>query len=92
MVHDVLWLRATPHGRGKLCVGCIDIRLARRLEPRDFIDAPVNRRFDVRTEQLRSRTTGSYLPGFPEAVSPDKGFVPPQPSTARRLLEAFDVW
>jgi hypothetical protein len=58
MVHDELWLRANPAGNGKLCVGCLEARIARKLEPADFIDAPINKRYDAMTERLRSRISG----------------------------------
>ena len=38
MVKDDLW----TFGRGFLCVGCLEVRLGRRLEPNDFTDVPVN--------------------------------------------------
>ena len=59
MLHDELWLQANPAGNGKLCVGCLEARLGRKLEPTDFIDAPINKRFDAMTDRLRSRITGN---------------------------------
>jgi hypothetical protein len=59
MVRDALWLRANPEGVGKLCVGCLEARLGRRLKPRDFIDSPVNQRFSAMSARLRSRITGT---------------------------------
>jgi hypothetical protein len=59
MVHDAVWLRANPKGDGKLCVGCLELRLGRRLKPRDFIGCPANRRFGAMSERLRSRITGT---------------------------------
>jgi hypothetical protein len=52
MVHDNVW----PIGfdDGMLCVGCLERRTGRRLVPRDFTDAPVNREGD-RSARLRSR-------------------------------------
>lgn len=58
MVHDDLWLRANPDGRGKLCVGCLESRIGRRLTATDFPESPINRRFTAMTERLRSRITG----------------------------------
>ncbi|KAA0076060.1 hypothetical protein CIW50_07295 [Tardiphaga sp. P9-11] len=58
MVHDDLWLSANPTGDGKLCVGCFEVRIGRRLEPKDFIDAPVNRRFAAMSDRLKSRVVG----------------------------------
>lgn len=43
MVHDELWEAAgVPRDGGMLCVGCLEARLGRRLEARDFTGAPVN--------------------------------------------------
>ena len=44
-VHDTLWVRANPKRDGKLCVGCLEARLGPRLNQRDFVDTPVNKRF-----------------------------------------------
>ncbi|WP_457489141.1 hypothetical protein [Tardiphaga sp. P5_C10] len=58
MVHDDLWLNAHPKRDGKLCVGCLETRIGRRLKPEDFIDAPINRRFDAMSKRLKSRIAG----------------------------------
>jgi hypothetical protein len=44
MVHSRLWLAAgmEPWG-GYLCVGCLEARLRRKLEPGDFTDSLLNR-------------------------------------------------
>ena len=49
MVRDSVWEAAGMRngsvmhsGRGILCLGCLEGRLGRRLEPRDLTDAPVN--------------------------------------------------
>jgi hypothetical protein len=36
MVHDALWLQAHPAREGKLCIGCLEQRLGRRLKAEDF--------------------------------------------------------
>jgi hypothetical protein len=58
MVHDALWLRANPQGHGKLCVGCLEARIGRKLDPRDFVDCQINLRFGAMSERLKSRITG----------------------------------
>jgi hypothetical protein len=62
MVHDALWLQANPAGDGKLCVGCLESRIGRRLTPADFIDSPINRRFGAMTDRLKSRIIGKPEP------------------------------
>jgi hypothetical protein len=42
IVTDELWRSAHPAGAGMLCVGCLERRIGRRLEPHDFVDCPVN--------------------------------------------------
>jgi len=43
MVHDSLWLSAgmTPNG-GRLCVKCLEKRIGRKLNRRDFFLCPLN--------------------------------------------------
>jgi hypothetical protein len=57
MVHDALWLQAHPTGQGKLCIGCLERRLNRRLKSDDFTDAPVNEPGRGKSERLNSRLT-----------------------------------
>lgn len=61
MVHDWLWLL---HGSDldMLCVGCLETRMGRRLEPSDFMEAPVNwTGIGQHSERLAERI-GSLLP------------------------------
>jgi hypothetical protein len=58
MVHDALWLKAHPEGTGKLCIGCLEQRLGRRLMPEDFTDAIVNRSGRGNSKRLNSRLLG----------------------------------
>lgn len=46
MVHNAVWAFSgmAPRG-GMLCVGCLEVRIGRRLRAADFTDVPVN---DVR--------------------------------------------
>src|SRR3954454_13004778 len=57
MVHDHIWLKANPAGTGKLCIGCLEDRIGRRLMPRDFTDCPLTS-FPRGSERLVSRLTG----------------------------------
>jgi hypothetical protein len=58
MVHDALWLKTHPEGTGKLCIGCLEQRLGRRLMPEDFTDAIVNRSGRGNSKRLNSRLLG----------------------------------
>src|ERR1700688_1243287 len=42
MVHDRLWLRANPRNNGMLCLFCLEVRLGRRVQRKDFTAAMVN--------------------------------------------------
>jgi hypothetical protein len=56
MVHDHLWAAAGLRGNdGMLCIGCLEGRLERLLEPKDFTDAPVNHGFTRQSERLLNR-------------------------------------
>lgn len=55
MVEDWVWADGAG-GSGMLCIGCLEERLGRRLESRDFMGAPVNyETFDLQSERLRDR-------------------------------------
>ena len=58
MVHDALWRQAHPARKGKLCIGCLERRLGRRLEPSDFTTALVNTPGRGNSERLNSRLVG----------------------------------
>jgi hypothetical protein len=57
MIHNHIWLKANPAGAGKLCIGCLEQRIGRRLTPRDFTDCPLNN-FPSGSKRLVSRLTG----------------------------------
>ncbi|HEY6416798.1 MAG TPA: hypothetical protein VIX41_11185 [Acidimicrobiales bacterium] len=43
MVDDDVWHHATgSYDSGMLCIGCLEHRLGRQLEPGDFTAAPIN--------------------------------------------------
>lgn len=54
MVHDELWEKYGPPKRGCLCIGCLELRIGRRLRPDDFMDAPANW-MGSKSERLRQR-------------------------------------
>jgi hypothetical protein len=56
MLHHAVWLQANPGNVGMLCIGCLETRLGRRLEPRDFAPCEINR--SPRSQPLRSRVLG----------------------------------
>ena len=58
MVRDALWKKAHPQQKGKLCIGCLEHTLGRRLRPRDFTDAPINRNLRGSFNRLVSRVLG----------------------------------
>jgi hypothetical protein len=57
MLRDEVWLEANPDGDGMLCVGCLEKRLGRRLEPTDFTESTHNF-VDRASPRLRSRVLG----------------------------------
>jgi hypothetical protein len=55
MVSDEIWDRYGPANRC-LCIGCLEDRLGRRLQPEDFKDVPVNSDTDRhRSDRLLNR-------------------------------------
>ena len=57
MVHDEVWRQTGLGGDdGQLCIGCLENRLKRQLNPTDFIDAPINEMRELsRSLRLESR-------------------------------------
>ena len=41
MVHDEIWEHAGV-GKSDLCIGCLETRIGRQLQPDDFAEVPVN--------------------------------------------------
>ncbi|MBA4033208.1 MAG: hypothetical protein C0480_01190 [Bradyrhizobium sp.] len=65
MVHNHVWLAAgmvkadpTNLGRDFLCIGCLEVRLGRRLTPDDFPDVPVNKPDRWNSPRLNARLAG----------------------------------
>ena len=63
MLTDEAWAEASLNGEARLCLGCAEVRLGRRLAPDDFADAPVNR-WPAMSEGDRQRSPLFGLPGF----------------------------
>ncbi len=56
MVTDEVWA-AVRMGDGFLCVGCLEARLGRQLDQRDFTGAPVNSPDPINSDRLNNRLT-----------------------------------
>lgn len=54
MVHDTIWTSAKCPD-GMLCIGCLEIRIGRKLTRTDFIDAPVNHGLWEQSRRLKNR-------------------------------------
>jgi hypothetical protein len=42
MLHDELWARVAPKSGAMLCLSCVEVRLRRPLDERDFASVPLN--------------------------------------------------
>lgn len=63
MVRDEVWAEA--HGRGYLCIGCLENRLGRELVPDDFPPLPVNDDEECDTVRLRiAKGSGRNVTGL----------------------------
>lgn len=41
-VNNEIWLPVVGSNKGMLCIGCLEARINRRLEPKDFLDVHIN--------------------------------------------------
>jgi hypothetical protein len=59
MVHGLVWSAATTHQERNsfLCIGCLEIRLGRKLTYKDFPKLPVNKKTILDSPRLRDRKT-----------------------------------
>lgn len=55
MVHDEIWLKAVPENHGMLCIGCLENRLGRSLNHKDFTPALINEMNDKESLRLKTR-------------------------------------
>lgn len=59
--NDVWFGLANMGEIGMLCVGCLELRIGRRLTPEDFTDAHINDpKTHPMTDRLRSRILGTF--------------------------------
>ena len=63
MLVDAVWAEATQGGEARLCLGCAEVQIGRRLTPDDFTGAPVNR-WPAMSRGDRQRSPLLGLPGF----------------------------
>lgn len=64
MVHDHLWVLNVPEYHGMMCIGCLEDRLGRKLNPEDFTDCPLNQTKDDKSQRLKNRLFGDEDEGF----------------------------
>jgi hypothetical protein len=66
MIHNHLW----PKVKGFLCIGCLETRIDRKLEPSDFTNVPVNNGrdrgwwFNSKSERLWNRLGKTLIRGI----------------------------
>jgi hypothetical protein len=53
-IWDDIWALANPAIDGMLCIGCLEERLERKLNPVDFTDWPINYVFN-QSDRLKDR-------------------------------------
>lgn len=59
-IHTPLWMKAVGSKQGMLCVGDLERRLGRRLQPTDFTSATINNpRFEPKSQRLMERMYAS---------------------------------
>lgn len=59
MVTDAIWDTYGPPTNGLLCIGCLEDRMGRQLQPDDFKDVLLNTHDRHRSERLRDRLAGN---------------------------------
>lgn len=55
MVYTRIWKKVNPKVKGMLCINCVETRLGRKLNKKDFTTAIVNSMRMKRTPKLRNR-------------------------------------
>ena len=60
MVRNRLW-KAAGMKDGFLCIGCLELRIARVLTPTDFADVPINQPHPWDTPRLASRNSAVHM-------------------------------
>jgi hypothetical protein len=68
MLRDEVWLQTgLGFDDGKLCIGCVEKRIGRRLKPSDFIDCPINQENYRHSKRLRERLSFEVADGAAES-------------------------
>jgi hypothetical protein len=80
LVHDALWLRAVPGGRGMLCLDCLEKRLGRPLTRADFERTP----FEIVSAFAPPQGFADYLDEMEAARQAGKPEIDFETWTARR--------
>lgn len=58
-IHTQTWMRVVGSISGMLCVGCLESRLGRKLNPDDFPNVTINNvKYEAKSERLLSRIKG----------------------------------
>lgn len=55
MLYSRVWKKANPKIKGKLCIGCVEARLGRKLTRKDFTKASINTIKTERSAKLENR-------------------------------------
>ncbi len=57
MLKKEVWLSIVPGDKGKLCIGCVEKRLGRKLIPDDFLECILNEKgySEKRSDRLKDR-------------------------------------
>ncbi len=55
MLYSRVWKKANPKGKGMLCIRCVENRLGRKLNKKDFTKLPINTVETKRSLKLRNR-------------------------------------
>lgn len=61
MLKEDVWLQVNPKDRGMMCIGCVENKLGRKLNHKDFSDCLLNKDLFFKSERLLNRLTGKYL-------------------------------
>ena len=59
-INDDIWYKIHPTESGMLCIGCVEVRLGRKLGPKDFPKVHINNfKLYPMSQRLLSRIRGS---------------------------------
>lgn len=86
MVQDVLWDEVNPDVEGMLCIGCLEKRLGRILQPSDF---PSSVPLNADTSRRRSFRLSSRMEGMPSILD---AMMSEDPEGIRRAVRDAVEW